>query len=99
MSGNCGRASNDAQVTTIDRLRRVFIQALRLNLRDEEVPYDRLLDEIAGFDSIAVLEFVAAVEREFDITIEEDALHLNLLRDLRRFSEYLDSQLTVRARE
>lgn len=99
MSGNCGRAFNDAQLTTIDRLRRVFIEALHLNLRDDEAPYDRPLDEIAGFDSIAVLEFVAAVEREFDITMEEDALQLNLLRDLRRFSAYLDSRLAAQARE
>lgn len=83
-------------VTTIDRLREVFIESLHLNLHKDELPDDRRLDEVAGLDSIAILEFVAAAEKEFDITIEPESLELSLVRDLRRFSIYIDARLAAR---
>lgn len=88
----------DTPVATIDRLRRVFIESLHLNLREDELPYGQKLDEVAGLDSIAILEFVAAAEKEFGITIEPESMELSMVRDLRRFSGYIDSRLAVRAR-
>ena len=77
---------------TIDRIRRVFIAALHLNLREEDLPYEQKLDEAAGLDSIAVLEFVAALETEFRIEIEPELLEIDLLRDLPRLASYIDGR-------
>ena len=87
-------ASIHLQTKTIDRLRRAFLEALHLNLREEDLPYEQRLDEITGFDSIAVLEFIAAVEKEFGVTVETESLELRVLGDLRRFSAYIDSRLS-----
>lgn len=77
---------------TLHRVRRVFIESLRLNLREEDLPVGRRLEEAAGLDSIAVLEFVAAVEKEFGIPIEPALLNLEFLGDLPRLAAYLDER-------
>lgn len=75
---------------TMDRIRRVFIESLRLNVREEDLPYEHKLDEAVGLDSIAVLEFVAALEKEFGIEIEPEFLEIDFLRDLPRLANYIE---------
>jgi acyl carrier protein len=53
-----------ATPAALNRVREVFIQSLGLNLREEDLPAGRRLEEVAGLDSIAMLEFVAGVEKE-----------------------------------
>ena len=57
---------------TMDRIRRVFVKSLQLNVRAEDLPYEQKLDEVVGLDSLAVLEFVTSVEKEFGVTIEPE---------------------------
>lgn len=75
----------------MDRIRGVFIRSLNLNVRAEDLPYERKLDEVAGLDSIAVLEFITAVENEFGITIEPELLQMEFVRDLPRLAAYVES--------
>ncbi len=77
---------------TLNRVRKVFIESLRLNLREEDLPEGRRLDKAAGLDSIAVLEFVAAVEKEFGLVIEPGFLDLEFLSDLPRLASYIDER-------
>jgi hypothetical protein len=39
---------------TMRRIRRIFIESLHLNLREEDFNYEAKLDEAAGLDSVAV---------------------------------------------
>jgi acyl carrier protein len=57
------RNPSDAPRSTMERIRKV--ESLRLNVREEELPYRQMLEEGAILDSIAVLEFMTAVEQEF----------------------------------
>lgn len=75
---------------TIDRIRRIFIESLRLNLREEELSYEDKLDEITGLDSMAVLEFLAAIEQEFGVTIEPEMMTIELARDQKALAVYVD---------
>lgn len=59
------RNPSDASRDTMERIRKVFVESLRLNVRQEELPYQQMLEQAAILDSIAVLEFVTAPEREF----------------------------------
>jgi acyl carrier protein len=56
---------SDASRDTMERIRKVFVGSLRLNVREEELPYQQMLEEAAILNSIAVLEFVKAVGQEF----------------------------------
>ena len=72
-----------------ERIRRVFIESLRLNLRENELSYENKLDEVAGMDSIAVLEFVTSLEKEFDISFEPEMLTIDVVGDLNRLVDYV----------
>lgn len=76
----------------MDRIRRVFIKSLHLNLREEDLAYEDKLDETAALDSVAVLEFVAELEKEFEVTFEPELLTIELVRDLKRLTEYIDQR-------
>jgi acyl carrier protein len=82
----------------MDRIRRVFIESLRLNVSEEDLPYEHKLDEAAGLDSIAVLEFVAALEKEFGIEIEPEFLEIDFVRDLPRLAFYIEGLTGQRSR-
>ena len=82
--------STDSDIAA--RIRTVLIDALSLNLREEDLQYSGKLDELAGLDSLAALEFVAALEKEFGVTFGPEGLNLETLRDLPRLAEYIATQ-------
>jgi acyl carrier protein len=77
---------------TMDRIRRVFLQSLHLNMNEEDLDYERRLDELAGFDSLAMLEFVTALEKEFGIMMEPELLRLDFVRDLPQLAAYIEDR-------
>ena len=81
---------------TRDRILRVFIESLHLNLREEDFSYQAKLDESAGLDSVAALDFVAALEKEFDIMFEPEMLTMELVRDLHDLTAYVDERTARR---
>ena len=82
LSGVSAVSRRDASRHTMDRIRRVLIQCLGLNVDEADLDYERRLDESVGLDSVAALEFIAALEKEFCIKIESDMLELDKLRRL-----------------
>ena len=83
---------------TIDRIRRVFIHSLHLNVSEQEFSYEDQLDEAVGLDSVAVLDFIAALEKEFGIEFEPEMLTIEVVRDLAQLSGYVDEQIDRRRR-
>lgn len=81
---------------TLARIRRVFIDSLHLNIGEQEFNYETRLDESAGLDSVAMLEFVAGIEKEFGITFEPEMLTIVVVRDLRRLTAYVDQRAAGR---
>ena len=77
----------------MDRVRRVFIESLHLNLTEEDLHYEDKLDESVGLDSVAVLDFVTALEKEFRITFETEMLTIDLVRDLKELAVYVDERV------
>lgn len=87
-AGNTSAGSRD----TMDRIRRVFVESLRLNLKAEDLDYAHKLDESVGLDSLAVLEFIAALEKEFGFKIDPEMLQLDLVRDLPQLASYIEER-------
>jgi len=85
-------AGTTATRDTMNRIRRVFITSLGLNLEEKDLPYEQKLDEISGLDSLAVLEFVTALEKEFGMAIEPEKLELSFVRDLPRLACYIEER-------
>jgi acyl carrier protein len=89
--------TNSGSPDTIRRIRRVFVESLQLNLSEQELEYGSNLDELAGMDSVAVIEFVAALEKEFGITLEVEMLQLEFIRDLDELAPYIDQRVARHA--
>jgi len=78
------------------RIRRVFIESLHLNLREQDLRYEAKLDESVGLDSVAVLEFVTALEMEFGIQFEPEMLTIDLVRNMKELASYVDERVARR---
>ena len=79
------------QDIVLQRLRRLASSSLNLNLTTEELATLTRLDEVTGFDSLTVLEFVSAVEKEFGLTLQAGELRTAFLADLPRLAEYIST--------
>ena len=77
------------KTTCLERLRRVADLSLNLNLSPLELDSLIRLDEFAGLDSLTLLEFIGAVEKEFGVTLGEEELQMEVLADLPVLAERL----------
>ena len=91
-AGSGGAASRN----TTDRIKSVFVSSLHLNLSEADLDYQQRLDELVGLDSLAVIEFVTALEKEFGITIEPELLRLDFVGDLAQLGAYVDDRVARR---
>ena len=71
------------------RIRRVLIESLSPGLREEDLGCIDKLDDLVALDSMAILEFVVSLEKEFGIVIEPEQLELAILKDLPRLAGYI----------
>jgi acyl carrier protein len=76
-----------------NRIRRVFIQCLDLNLTPDELACVSDLSSVAGLDSLALLGFVAGLEKEFSHQIDPERLNLTFLVDLQALTDYFAKYL------
>jgi acyl carrier protein len=79
-----------AEESVKNRIRRILIDSLELDLKEDEIEDGVNFDELFGLDSIAVIEFVIALEKEFDITIESERLTSSSLKNFDGLSAYIE---------
>ena len=75
--------SSQAEVS--DRVQRIFVDALNIQVPSEETD----LIEAGYIDSLALVELLFALEREFAITVPLDELEIDNFRNVRRISELI----------
>lgn len=78
---------------TANRILWVFIQCLDLNLTPDELAGVSDLRSVTGLDSLALLRFVAGLEKEFAHQIDPERLKLAFLVDLRVLTDYFAKYL------
>jgi acyl carrier protein len=77
-----------------ERIKWVFIESVSPGLSAEVLRFTERLDEVAGLDSIALLEFVVALEKEFSFKFAPEQLRLELLRDLAGLTTYIAGRVS-----
>ena len=83
---------DNVSLGTMARIRTVFAASLQLNQSGEGLAYEEMLDEAASLDSIAVLEFLTAVEKEFGIELDPAILEFEFLRDIRALASDIEDR-------
>ena len=72
----------------IDRLKRILIEMMNLNLEPDEIAEDAALFGIGlGLDSIDALQFIVGIEKEFDITLPSE--DINVYRSINSVTDFL----------
>jgi len=71
------------------RILKVANQALAANLVENDLSGIKRLDELIGFDSMALLQWIAAIEREFQVVFPPERLKLDILVDLQALTDFL----------
>jgi acyl carrier protein len=66
-----------------ERLQRIFVDTLNIQIPSEETD----LIEAGYIDSLALVELLFAIEREFAVTVPLDELEIDNFRSVRRISE------------
>ena len=74
-------------------LKKLLIDVLELDFQKDELGDAAMLDEHFGLDSVAAIEFILGIEKEFQITIDPETISIDLLRDLDKLSVYIKNRL------
>ena len=92
---SCGASASRLGGTsceTLERILALFADSAHLNAGGEGLTYEEILDEVASLDSIAVLEFLIAVEKEFGVKLDPEVLEFEFLRDVRGLASYIEDR-------
>jgi acyl carrier protein len=79
----------------LHRLQLLAAEVLKLDLQDHELAALNRLDDVTGLDSLNVVLFVVAVEKEFGITLAADELKRETVADLRLLAEHVAHHLAA----
>jgi acyl carrier protein len=74
-----------------DRIKRVIIRDLQLNLREDEIRSMKKLDNLFGMDSVAIIELIIGLEKEFSMTIQQEYLDYQIFRDLDALTDFINN--------
>ena len=77
----------------IHQLRQLAASSLGLELTGDELEAMTRLDEYAGVDSLAILIFVHAVEKQFGVKLQGDALSRQNINNLPNLAGLLARRL------
>ena len=72
-----------------NRIVQVIIRDLELNIGTDELQRADRLDEMFGMDSIAIIDLVVGIEREFDIRIPPDYLTVSSFQNVATIAEHV----------
>jgi acyl carrier protein len=79
---------------TLPQIKKVLRDSLNLGARAERLTADStLLGGIPEFDSMAVVNVVAAIEAEFDITVNDDELSADVFATVGSLSQFVSQKL------
>ena len=79
---------------TADRLARLIVEALHLDVRAEDIDLDGpLFGEGLGLDSVDALELVVAMEKEFRIQTETEEIGREAFASIRALAGFIDERI------
>lgn len=68
---------------------RVIIRDLELNIAEDDLRNAGSLDQLFGMDSIAMVELIIGIEKEFGIRIPPEQLNASVFTNLNTIAEYV----------
>ena len=87
-------STNEMSEEIKKRIKKVLVHKLLQDFSPEDIQDDTSLIGLGvGVDSVATLEFVVALEEEFQISIDESEINPELLATLSSISDYISTRI------
>ena len=78
----------------VTQLKTIIAEELDVNLTVEEIDDSvSLFEEGLGFDSIAIVEFISAIEKDFDIEFDDSELDPENFKSLQVLAEVISTKV------
>lgn len=75
-------------------IKKLIVERLKLQVDPDEIDDDdELFGGALGFDSLATLEIIAALENKFDIEVFDEELTTELFTNIQTLADYVKSKL------
>ncbi len=76
--------------TIIPILKKIIAEELDVNIKVEEINNEMpLLEDGIGLDSVAIMEFIVLIEKNFDFKFSDDELTFEPFKDLNTLAEFI----------
>jgi len=84
-----------AETTTIiNQLKEILVNKLDVNLTYEDIDENAsLYEDGLGLDSIAIVELIVLIEKEFAVGIEDEELNVDLFKSLNTLSGFIRQKI------
>ena len=84
-----------AETTTIiNQLKEILVNKLDVNLTYEDIDENAsLYEDGLGLDSIAIVELIVLIEKEFAVSIEDEELNVDLFKSLNTLSGFIRQKI------
>jgi acyl carrier protein len=88
--------AGQAPAVTVEAIRELLLECAGISLDEGRWSGVERLQEVVAMDSVALLEFVVALERRFGVTIGEDWLSVERLGDLTALTQHIRERVAAR---
>jgi acyl carrier protein len=76
------------------RLKSLISNDLDVNIKESEISFDvSLYEDGLGLDSIAIVDLIVLMEKEFSFTFEENELNADLFKNLNSLAQFIEQKL------
>jgi len=78
----------------LNQLKDIIANKLDVNLSIDEIDENvSLYEDGLGLDSIAIVDLIVSIEKEFSMGIEDEELNADLFKNLNTLAEFIEKKL------
>lgn len=78
----------------VDRLKKIIADKLDVNIAYNDIDETiSLFEDGLGLDSIAIVDLIVSIEKDFALSIDDQELNVELFKSLRTLAQFIQGKL------
>ncbi|WP_312352673.1 acyl carrier protein [Sphingobacterium siyangense] len=78
------------------KIKKIIVEDLGLGIKMEEINEDvSLIDGELAMDSITIVNFIVEIEKQFEITLDENEISGRLFESINSLADFIESKSTL----
>ena len=80
----------------VNRLKKIIADKLDVNIAYEDIDETiSLFEDGLGLDSIAIVDLIVSIEKDFELSIDDQELNVELFKSLTTLAQFIQGKLDV----